>query len=168
MDASWCNVGCNQQEAKLTCLEIMASIIFYEKPGCINNTRQKKLLMEAGHDVESHNLLDVRWDVSELRSFFGNLPVNEWFNTSAPAIKNGEVVPSDLDEKQALALMMADPLLIRRPLMQVGNHRKVGFNVASIDQWIGMSIDQEDSANVSSEALEQCPHENSHRCETVS
>jgi flavorubredoxin len=29
----------------------MATVTFYEKPSCANNTRQKKLLTEAGHTV---------------------------------------------------------------------------------------------------------------------
>jgi hypothetical protein len=29
----------------------MATVHFYEKPGCINNTRQKKILAAAGHEV---------------------------------------------------------------------------------------------------------------------
>jgi hypothetical protein len=35
----------------------MATITFYEKPGCINNTRQKKLIAAAGHQVIAKNLL---------------------------------------------------------------------------------------------------------------
>ena len=54
-----------------------------------------------------------------LRAFFGDLPVKHWFNTSAPAIKQGEVEPDKLNEQEALALMLDNPLLIRRPLMQV-------------------------------------------------
>lgn len=37
----------------------MATVIFYEKPGCINNTKQKARLLAAGHEVQAHNLLSV-------------------------------------------------------------------------------------------------------------
>ena len=69
----------------------MARIVFYEKPGCINNVRQKKLLRQAGHTIVARNLLSENWsaDASQLQAFFAGKPVSEWFNRSAPAIKQG-------------------------------------------------------------------------------
>jgi len=116
----------------------MSEVIFFEKPGCINNTRQKALLATAGHRVVAYNLLSERWTAKALRPFFGTLPVAKWFNPTAPAIKDGRVVPEKLNEAQALALMLEDPLLIRRPLMQVGWRRMAGFDAAAVDAWIGL------------------------------
>ena len=98
----------------------MATVTFYEKPGCSNNTRQKKLLAAAGHQVVAKDLLTETWQPERLRAFFGALAVRDWFNYSAPAIKHGEIEPDKLTEQEALALMLENPLLIRRPLMQVG------------------------------------------------
>ncbi|NER79243.1 MAG: nitrogenase-associated protein [Leptolyngbya sp. SIO1D8] len=120
----------------------MATITFYEKPGCINNTKQRALLQAAGHQVEAHNLLTEPWSQERLRRFFGDRPVIEWFNVTAPAIKSGQVNPSQLDEQTALALMQQDPLLIRRPLMQIGDHCEVGFDMAMVDRWIGLQANQ--------------------------
>ena len=39
----------------------MAHIIFYEKPGCGGNARQKAILQAAGHEVEAKNLLAEPW-----------------------------------------------------------------------------------------------------------
>ncbi|TCT22917.1 ArsC/Spx/MgsR family protein [Thiobaca trueperi] len=94
------------------------SVIFYEKPGCISNGRQKALLRSLGHDLSVRNLLVESWTTERLRPFFGDLPVRDWFNPTAPRIKQGEVRPDALDESTALALMMSDPLLIRRPLIE--------------------------------------------------
>lgn len=106
----------------------MARVIFYQKLGCINNDKQKALLLAAGHKVEAHNLLKTPWSAAKLRLFFDNLPVASWFNRSAPRIKSGEIVPENLDESTALELMIADPLLIRRPLIQVGDFYQAGFD----------------------------------------
>lgn len=116
----------------------MATVIFYEKPGCINNTKQKTLLEAAGHSVQERNLLTEHWTAEGLRSFFGMLPVADWFNRSAPRIKSGEIVPEKLEAETALALMIDQPLLIRRPLMQVGQQRSIGFEIDVIDAWIGL------------------------------
>ena len=116
----------------------MATVYFYEKPGCINNTRQKKLLAAAGHQVVALNLLTETWQPDRLRAFFGELAVRDWFNYSAPAIKQGEIEPDNLTEQEALALMLKNPLLIRRPLMQVGDSLMAGFDQQAVDNWIGL------------------------------
>ncbi len=118
----------------------MATVIFYEKPGCANNTRQKKLLTEAGHTVIAKSVLEQPWTVETLRPFFGDLAVRDWFNYSAPAIKYGEIEPEKLDENQALALMLETPLLIRRPLMQVGDDYRAGFDAEQVEAWLGLTV----------------------------
>ncbi|MFZ2450860.1 MAG: ArsC/Spx/MgsR family protein [Methylovulum miyakonense] len=117
----------------------MATVVFYEKPGCINNRRQKELLVAAGHQVIAKNLLSEAWHADRLRAFFGSLPVRNWFNYSAPAIKIGQIRPEKLDEQRALALMVDNPLLIRRPLLQVGEDLRVGFDPQLVDEWIGLT-----------------------------
>jgi len=119
----------------------MARIIFYEKPGCGGNARQKALLEASGHDLEARNLLAYHWTAAELTSFFGARPVAEWFNLSSPRVKSGEIEPASLDPQVALALMLADPLLIRRPLMEVEGRREVGFDPIIVNAWIGLKQD---------------------------
>ena len=129
----------------------MAKVTFYEKPGCINNTKQKKLLAAAGHQVLAKNLLTENWQPEHLRPFFGALPVRDWFNVSAPAIKQGEIEPDKLNEQEAIALMLENPLLIRRPLMKVGDSLMVGFDQEAVDNWIGLT-ERTDITD-----LESCP-----------
>ena len=131
----------------------MATIHFYEKPGCINNTRQKQLLSKAGHLLVVYDLLAQPWaeNREKLRSFFGDMPVADWFNRSAPAIKNGEIDPESVSEQQAIDLMAANPLLIRRPLLEVDGRRRSGFDAERIEAWLGLAID------ASAPSLETCP-----------
>ena len=117
----------------------MATIVFYEKPGCANNARQKVLLAAAGHSVWAKNLLTEPWCAERLRPFFAGLPVAQWFNPSAPRIKSGELDPAGLSEDAALHLMLADPLLIRRPLMEADGQQRVGFDPAAVNAWIGLA-----------------------------
>jgi nitrogenase-associated protein len=105
----------------------MAMVIFYEKPGCANNTRQKQLLVNAGHQVIAKNLLKNNFKAKTLRAFLANKTIPEWFNRAAPAIKSGQIVPEELDEMTALALLLTYPLLIRRPLIQVGDICEAGL-----------------------------------------
>ncbi len=137
----------------------MATIHFYEKPGCINNARQKQLLGKAGHLLVVHDLLQQPWaeNREKLRSFFGNMPVRDWFNRSAPAIKNGEIDPNAINERQAIDLMVAQPLLIRRPLLEAEGQRCAGFEPEHIHAWLGLSADR------SLPDMETCPNQQQHK-----
>ncbi|HEX5338681.1 MAG TPA: ArsC/Spx/MgsR family protein [Gallionella sp.] len=120
----------------------MASIVFYEKPGCSNNTRQKRWLVASGHTVLARNLLTERWTAERLRPFFADLPVAQWFNPAAPKVKSGEVDPASFNEQSALELMLVEPLFIRRPLMEVDGVLRAGFNAKAVDAWIGLNDSQ--------------------------
>lgn len=117
---------------------LMAVVVFYEKPGCASNAKQKQLLRESGHEVIEQSVLTHNWSTGELLRFFGSLPVSEWFNQSAPRIKYGKINPSTLEPAQAITLMLADPLLIRRPLMQANDSTMVGFDSEAVNNWIGL------------------------------
>ncbi len=117
----------------------MSTILFYEKPGCSNNSKQKLLLAQAGHTVWAKNLLTEPWTRGRLLQFFGNKPVAEWFNRAAPKIKSGEIMPESVDASTAIAMMLAEPLLIRRPLIEVDGRYEVGFDVVVIDAWLGLA-----------------------------
>ena len=128
----------------------MATVLFYEKPGCINNTKQKKLLRQAGHMVIEKDLLRTAWREEELMEYFAAMPVKDWFNRSAPQVKSGEVKPDNCSVEQAINFMLHEPLLIRRPLMKVGNELMVGFEQDAVDKWIGLQ-------SRTTEDVEHCP-----------
>ena len=65
----------------------MAKVVFYEKPGCGGNARQKALLRQSGHELDVRDLLSAPWTGETLRSFFGARPVAEWFNGASPRVK---------------------------------------------------------------------------------
>ncbi len=148
----------------------MANVIFYEKPGCINNTKQKALLRAAGHKVEARNLLTQKWTKSALRAFFGDLPVVAWFNPSAPQIKSGEINPNSISEENALDLMVKNPLLIRRPLIQVGERKIVGFETDTKADWIGLQpIDEQQKPlweSLIGQDIQTCPNQDKSEHET--
>ncbi|QGM98265.1 ArsC/Spx/MgsR family protein [Methylocystis parvus] len=116
----------------------MANVIFYEKPGCASNAKQKALLLASGHQVDSRNLLTEPWCASSLRPYFGSKPVPEWFNAASPRVKSGEVKPDAVNPQEAIMMMIMDPGLIRRPLMRVGDHCEAGFDPAAVGRWIGL------------------------------
>lgn len=133
------------------------TIRFFEKPHCTGNARQKAILQAAGHRLIIENLLEYPFTREELRSYFGALPVVHWFNQLAPRVKSGEVNIHSLDEDQALAMMLADPLLIRRPLMEIKGIRLVGFRIDELER-IGVSCKGSPRLHLlAGDDLEGCP-----------
>ncbi len=126
----------------------MAHVIFYEKPGCAGNARQKALLIASGHEVEVRNLLAEPWSPSSLRPYFGEKPVQEWFNAASPRVKSGEIDPETVNPQQALVMMMIDPTLIRRPLMRVDGRCEAGFDPDAMRAWIGLKPSDERISDV--------------------
>ena len=111
-------------------------VTFWEKPGCKGNARQKGLLIASGHRLDVRNLLAEDWTAQRLLGFFQGLAVSDWFNRSAPRIKSGEIDPESLSAEAALALMLEDPLLVRRPLMEADGQRCAGFDPKRLKGWI--------------------------------
>jgi nitrogenase-associated protein len=128
----------------------MSHIIFFEKPGCGGNARQRAALQAAGHTLERRNLLITHWTRDSLLAFLAPLPVPDWFNRAAPRVKSGNVLPDTLGTDAALALLLGEPLLIRRPLMQRTDNdtRHVGFDNATVDAWVGLGTNPASSASL--------------------
>lgn len=135
----------------------MTHVRFYEKPGCATNARQKAMLVEAGHTVEALSLLTEPWTAERLGAFFAGQPVGQWFNRASPRVKSGEIDPLAFAPADALALMIADPLLIRRPLMEVADWRCAGFDAVLVDRAIGLRLSEDP------EEAEACAHGGSGR-----
>jgi hypothetical protein len=91
------------------------------------------MLEAAGHEV----VATESWTAERLRKFFGAMPVASWFNTAAPRVKSSEIDPMNMAASAALALMVAEPLLIRRPLLEVEAQRCAGFEDALVTLLLG-------------------------------
>ena len=128
----------------------MSELVFYEKPGCLGNRQQQALLLSLGHRLELRDLLNEHWTAERLRPFFGERPVSEWFNLSAPRIKSGALDIHGLNEQQALTLMLEEPLLICRPLLQQGELRQAGFAPGPVLDALGVTLAPGDD-------LQSCP-----------
>ncbi|GLI24984.1 hypothetical protein GGQ86_004489 [Xanthobacter flavus] len=129
----------------------MAHVTFWEKPGCGTNARQKLALANAGHTLDVRSLLTEPWTAERLKDFFGATPVASWFNPAAPKVKSGEVKTEAVEAEAAIALMLAEPLLIRRPLVEVEGARCAGFDREPVTSLLG-------PAAPGARPLEGCSH----------
>ncbi len=115
----------------------MAQITFYEKPGCINGEKQKTILSNAGNELSCINLLEKKWTKEELLKFVQGKTAPEMMNATAPAIKQGAIKPDELEFDQAITLMIAEPILIKRPLIEVDGQYIQGFNNPKLTPYLG-------------------------------
>jgi len=137
----------------------MSHIVFYEKPGCGGNARQKAAL-RAGHTLEVRDLLRTAWTPDTLRPFLHGQPVPDWFNRAAPRIRQGLLDPDALSADEALACLLTEPLLIRRPLMQCGPRHHLGFVTEAVHAWVGLGPSL--ATLPGSTGLEGCAHPHAH------
>ncbi len=135
----------------------MATITFYQKPDCSTNGRQKRMLEAAGHTVNAKDLLTEPWSAERLREFFDQTAVSSWFNPAAPRVKLGEVNPGTTDADTALALMLDDPLLIRRPLVEADGKKCAGFDREPVVSLLGRVTDGDDEACSRVTGARPCP-----------
>lgn len=138
----------------------MSHIVFYEKPGCGGNARQKAALRAAGHTLEVRDLLRTAWTPDTLLPFLQGQPVHDWFNRAAPRIRQGLLAPNTLSADEALACLLADPLLIRRPLMQCRGQHHLGFMTEAVHAWVGLGPSL--ATLPGSTGLEGCAHPHAH------
>ena len=85
-------------------------------------------------------ILSVRTFFTVCWRVFGDRPVTDWFNPMAPRVKTGEVRPQELDEARALDLMIADPILIRRPLLETDAGVCCGFEPGPALDYLGVHL----------------------------
>jgi nitrogenase-associated protein len=116
------------------------NLTFYHKPGCINNEKQKKILRRKGFQLDERNLLEENWDKETLEDIFRGYLVSEWFNTSAPKVKEGLVDPEALTFDEAIELFIQDPILMRRPIIKVNEKYIVGFAESELEKITGVSF----------------------------
>ena len=58
-------------------------------------------------------------------------------NSTAPAIKKGDIIPANLSFDQALEMMLANPILIKRPLIEVDGLNIQGFTDPRLAPYLG-------------------------------
>lgn len=123
------------------------TVVFYEKPGCGGNRRQKDLLQEHGVVLEVRNLLSTPWTREQLEAFFEGLEPSAMVNGSAPKIKSGEIDPVALGRDALIEKMLAEPLLIKRPLIEVGNTKVCGFDIPRLNGLLEVSMPVPENIN---------------------
>lgn len=116
------------------------NITFYEKLGCAGNKKQKEILSLNGISFHTQNILEMTWTKDTLAPFFDGLDNYEIINQFAPQIKNNEIDINSYSKDELLDIMCDKPILIKRPLLQIGRNYICGFDIPKINALLGIEI----------------------------
>lgn len=112
-------------------------LYFYGKPECTGNAKQKEILRNAGYLLQVIDIINKPWTKSELLDFFQDMSIKDCVNLRAPQIKRGELDLDKLSDAEILDKMLEAPILIKRPLLQYGQHKAVGFESGLVARLLG-------------------------------
>ena len=123
---------------------------FYEKTGCSGNAKQKELLKSHNISFIVKSLLDTPWTVETLSEFFKGLEIKDIFNPFAPQIRDKEIDINSLSKDEAISLMIKNPILIKRPLLEINGTKICGFDIEKINKLLNVNIDTNKKLNTCS------------------
>lgn len=123
---------------------------FYEKTGCSGNAKQKELLKSHNISFSVKSLLDTSWSKESLGEFFKYLDTKDIFNPFAPQIRDKEIDISKLSKDEAIELMIKNPILIKRPLLDINGVKVCGFDIEKINELLNVNIDTNKKLNTCS------------------
>jgi len=92
------------------------------------------VLEDCGFSLNVYSIFEISWIVSHRIFFFDGDPVHTWFDYSAPSIDRSVVSSRD-----ALAYMVADPLLIKCPLIHFNGEYCASFEMDLVKRMITLA-----------------------------
>lgn len=91
-------------------------------------------LSQQGVELEQRDFFKDGFSEDELRGLLGDTPPSEIFSWRSPSFKKTGLNRDDLTEDDLVRLMLEEPRLIRRPLIQVGGHLIVGTDKKAMEE----------------------------------
>ena len=113
----------------------MKKVVFYGR-GVARDFEQKAALAGAGYVVEARDLTAEHWTSAGLRAFFGERPIVEWFDATAPKVVSGEIDPARLNAQEALVTLALDPGLINGPLVRYNGRCASGLDTEELREFV--------------------------------
>lgn len=104
------------------------SVRIYHNPRCSKSRATLALLEENGHAPEVVEYLKTPPTEDELRQVLAALGLGprDVIRTGEAAYKDNNLADESLSDDQIIAAMVADPILIERPIVVSGGKAKIG------------------------------------------
>jgi arsenate reductase len=103
-------------------------VTLYGIPNCDTVKKARPWLDRRGIAYAFHDYKKVGIDEARLRGWVGEFGWEKLLNRSGTTFRElPEAEKQGLDADKAVALMLAQPSMIRRPVLDLGDRRVVGF-----------------------------------------
>ncbi|MCD2491814.1 arsenate reductase family protein [Lacrimispora sp. NSJ-141] len=106
-------------------------VLFVEYPKCSTCQKAKKWLEENGIEFKDRHILEENPTAEELKAWKekSGLPLKRFFNTSGMKYKALELKDKlpDMSEEEQFALLAADGMLVKRPVLAGEDFVLTGF-----------------------------------------
>jgi arsenate reductase len=113
-------------------------ITLYGIPNCDTMKQARAWLAERGIDYEFHDYKKAGVDGKTLRTWVEELGWEPLLNTRGMMWRKvPQDVKDNIDEASAIALMLETPSIIKRPVLDTGKLRHVGFKPEQYEQIFG-------------------------------
>jgi Spx/MgsR family transcriptional regulator len=104
-------------------------MILYGIPNCGTMKKARAWLDEHGVEYSFHDYKKAGLDESRLRDWVAELGWEQLINKRGQMWRKLDpAVRDNLDEARAIAVMLETPSIIRRPVLDTGSARHVGFS----------------------------------------
>ena len=91
-------------------------------------------LSQKGVELDERDFFDDRFSEEELRHLIGERSPSEVFSWNSPSFRKLGIDRESLDDDRLIAMMLNEPRLIRRPLVQVGGKLMVGTDTEALSK----------------------------------
>ena len=113
-------------------------MLFVQYPACSTCKKAKKWLEGRGAAFESRHIVEENPSVDELRQWHAasGLPLRRFFNTSGMRYRElglKDKIPT-MSEDELFELLASDGMLVKRPILVLGDTVLVGFKEADWEQ----------------------------------
>lgn len=111
------------------------TITFYGIPNCDTVKKARKYLDERGVEYLFHDYKKSGIEIAALERWVALVGWEKLLNKAGTTFKKlSDTDKADINTRKAIALMQANPSMIKRPVVEGGSNLLVGFNPDVYDQ----------------------------------
>lgn len=113
----------------------MKKLTVYEKPTCTTCRKVAKILIEKKIDFEKVNYYIEPFTKTKLKSLLKkmNMKPSELLRKNEKIYKKLDIKRSNYSEEEILSLMIKNPDLVQRPILELGDKAVLGRPVENIN-----------------------------------
>ena len=91
------------------------------------------MLLQNGVSLEERDFFKVPFTEREIRDLAQEVGISQLFARRSPSLKQLGLANQELSDEKMVELMLQEPRLVRRPLVNLGGKLLVGANLKTVE-----------------------------------